>query len=98
MEKELEALKAENAALKTEAVEKDQLIKELMETIADKEASKGSGRPVFTVKGKKYELVVPKSSYQYKGKRTEITEKVLRENKALIAEIVEKGFGILTLI
>lgn len=85
--------------LKNELKAKDELIKSLNDKLAEKEKENDDlgGYPVFTFKGKKYELVDAKSRARVNGKSVVITKDSLSEDSKLLQHCIEKGYGCLRL-
>jgi L-lactate utilization protein LutB len=90
-------LREDKRQLDEDLTAKEEVIKELSEALAakDEEVKAAGKHPVFTVSGKDYELVVPKSKGRYQGKVVEITAESLKEDKKLLAHCVEAGYGVL---
>lgn len=85
--------------LKNELKGKDELIKSLNEKLAEKEKENDNlgAYPVFSFKGKKYELVDAKSRARFGGKSVVITKDSLSEDPKLLQHCIEKGYGCLRL-
>ncbi|MEM8564930.1 MAG: hypothetical protein AAGF85_00620 [Bacteroidota bacterium] len=83
-----QTLKEANATLEATA-------KEAVEAVAEAEKAPAGTRPEFSHGGKTYVLVVPKSTYTRNGEQLTITEKLLKEDKKLLAELIDKGSGVL---
>ncbi len=93
---ELDQLKAENLKLKEENTSLVNSLAELNTALAEKESEVAqlAGNPVIKHKGKKLELVVPKSTCKFKGKIQEITETTLNEVDGLLDHVINKGYNI----
>lgn len=93
----LEVLNAEIEKLKADIETRDKFIVELNEQLNQQEkANEQLGKyPVFTHKGKKYELVDAKSNARYEGKNVVITKETLGEDTKLLEFCIKKGFACL---
>lgn len=92
-----EETKKAKATLESDVATKDELIESLNESLSKKDSEVEAlvKQPVFEVGGKKYALIVPKSTVLYKGGNVAVTKDVLKENKDLLEFCIERGFQIL---
>lgn len=93
----LEVLNAEIEKLKADIETRDKFIEELNEQLnLQEKANEELGKyPVFTHKGKKYELVDAKSTARFEGKNVVITKETLGEDPKLLEFCIKKGFACL---
>lgn len=93
LQKENEALAAENKALKEEVEANLLIIQEMNGQISakDTELLSKASVPVITHKKEKYQVLVKRTTY--KGK--EVTAEILQKDEALMEELLKKNVGIL---
>ena len=103
---ELTKLKEENKKLAADLVKVNEalaknaeLVKQLNETLAEKESENESlsKYPIIAHKGKKYELVDPRSRARYKEENYVLTKEELEKNPELLEFCISKGFSCLRL-
>ena len=95
--KDLEDAQGKIATLEAENLALKEAIQELNEQLKEKEKTNDElGKyPVLTYKGKKYELVDPKSRARFEGKNVIITKETLEADSKLLEHCVKKGFSCL---
>lgn len=99
LQEENKKLTAELTKANEAQAQNAEIIKELNESLAEKEAENDSlaKYPVLTHKGKKYELVDAKSRARFQDANVVITKETLEENSELFEFCVQKGFSCLRL-